>query len=228
MTTYTKSFNENGIILTPAHPPKYAIIWLHGLGADGSDFLPVVPELHLPNHLPVRFIFPHAPFKPVTINNGNVMRAWYDIYSMSIDQRIDQQGINDSIKLLSQWIQHEESSGIPTQNILLAGFSQGAVVALTAGLRYPKPLGGLMGLSGYLPEPNALFANTSLANKSTPIFIGHGTEDTVVPFFLGEHAVEELRKHEYHVSAYSYPMGHSVCAKEVEDMSKWLGKVLEK
>jgi len=208
--------------INPAKEPILTVILLHGLGADGRDFETIVPELKLPDTLPVRFIFPHAPMQPVTINNGYVMRAWYDIVSFHIDEHADEAGIKKSEQQLQQLIEQEEKRGIPSEKIILAGFSQGAVIALTTGLRYPKKLGGILALSGYLPYAEDVIANANPENKNIPIFIGHGTEDNVVPFFLGTLSAETLRKHQYNVSFHSYPIPHTVSMEEIRDIRAWL------
>jgi len=205
------------------------VIWLHGLGADGSDFVPIVPELNLPDELPLRFVFPHAPERPVTINNGYVMRAWYDIYSLTSNHRADEEGVMESIKFVETLIEHEIQRGIPAEKIVLAGFSQGAVVALATGLRYSKSLAGILALSGYLANAEKTLAEASAANFITPIFVAHGTEDTVVPYMLGLQLSDVLQRNKYKISWHSYPMGHSVCKEEIGDMAEWLQKVfLEK
>jgi len=209
-------------------PPKKSIIWLHGLGADGSDFVPIVSELGLPASLGIRFVFPNAPIMPVTINQGYEMRAWFDIYGLSIAAKIDTAGIALSISQLELLIQHEESQGIETTNIILAGFSQGAVVALMTGLCYPKPLGGIMALSGYLPLADETLKKASAANRDIPIFIAHGTEDTIVPYTLGKATYAALMQAGYPASWHSYPMPHSVCADEVNDISQWIQSIKNK
>lgn len=212
----------DAIEINPSTSPVGTIIWLHGLGADGNDFAPIVPELQLPNTLPLRFIFPHAPKQPVTINQGYVMRAWYDIISLASDDHADHQGIQTSVELIHQLIQYEEKRGIPSENIILAGFSQGAVIALTTGLTYPNKLRGIMALSGYLPQANAIFAKKSQANQTTPIFLAHGTEDAIVPYFLGESLHQSLEQQGYTVSWHNYPMPHSVSLQEINDIAAWI------
>lgn len=224
MLAYTKQSSTDAIIVNPAKPAIGSVIWLHGLGADGNDFLSIVPELQLPDTMPLRFIFPHAPMRPVTINNGYVMRAWFDIYSMKLD-RLDKEGVNESIKLLQHYIEQEEQAGIPTDKIVLAGFSQGSVIALCTGLQYPKKLAGIMALSGMLPEAEQVLENASQANRSIPIFIAHGTEDTMVPFALGEITQTVLTQHDYPVSWHHYAMPHSVCSDEINDIAAWLKKL---
>jgi phospholipase/carboxylesterase len=214
------------IVLNPKETPIGSVIWLHGLGADGNDFVPIVSELNLPNTLPLRFVFPHAPMMPVTINNGYQMRAWYDIVSMSIDQRADQAGIDASRLQLHNLIEHEKKLGIPTDKIILAGFSQGAVIALTTGLTFPERLGGILALSGYLPAPEKILNEMNDANRTTPIFLAHGREDNIVPHMLGDQVYHLLQKKLLPVSWHSYAMGHSVCMEEVRDIASWLKKIL--
>lgn len=213
------------IEINPEHKPIGSVIWLHGLGADGNDFVPIVQEMDLPQDLPLRFIFPHAPLRPVTINNGYVMRAWFDIYSMSIQQQIDEAGINDSIHHLENLIAKEQQHGIPSNKIILAGFSQGAVIALSTGLRYSKPLAGMMALSGFLPLADKVLAEASAQNFTTPIFIGHGTDDAIVPYRLGQITSDVLQKNKYPVSWHSYAMQHSVSQDEIGDIANWLRRI---
>lgn len=215
------------IEMNPEKSPVGSIIWLHGLGADGNDFVPLVPELKLPLHLPLRFIFPNAPLIPVTINSGYVMPAWYDILSLSVEHHADQKGIEASIQKLYGLIQQEEKKGIPVEKIILAGFSQGAVIALTTGLTYPNRLGGIIALSGYLPEGNQVMQNASATNKTLPIFLGHGTEDTVVRYELGKNTLSLLQKNHYSVDWHSYRMAHSVSAEEVSDIAKFIKRIYE-
>lgn len=207
------------IEIDPSRAATKSIIWLHGLGADGRDFVPFVPELKLPPTLNVRFVFPNAPIMPVTINNGYEMRAWYDISSLTLHGQIDKTGINQSVTLIENLIASEVARGIATQDIILAGFSQGAVIALTTGLRYSKPLAGIIALSGYLPLPDEILNN---ANQHIPIFIAHGTEDAIVPYALGKAAYVALKERGYPVAWHSYAMPHSVCAEEVVDISRWI------
>jgi phospholipase/carboxylesterase len=210
------------IEMNPSTKATATVIWLHGLGADGNDFAPIVPELQLPNHLGVRFVFPYAPMQAVTINNGYIMRAWYDIVSMEVARHADQRGIATSVAQINQLIEREEQLGIPSERIILAGFSQGAVIALTAGMTYQKKLAGIIALSGYLPGSDQIIQQSAIANKSIPIFLAHGTEDPVVPFFLGQMTHEILTKHQYSVDWHSYPMPHSVCMQEIKDIGLWL------
>lgn len=213
------------IEINPAQPAIGTVILLHGLGADGNDFTSVVPELALPAHMPLRFVFPNAPIRAVTINNGYRMPAWYDINSLEIDKRADFNGIATSVKQIEKLIAHEEKSGIPCNKIVLAGFSQGAVIALRTGLNFPQPLAGILALSGYLPTSDINLAETSRANLATPIFVGHGTEDRVVPHFLGQAAYDFLKQSGYAATFHSYPMTHSVSPQEIQDISAWLQKI---
>jgi len=222
---YNKQSSEKNISILPTKEPAGSVIWLHGLGADGNDFAPIVPELKLQESLPLRFIFPHAPFKPVTINNGYVMRAWFDIKSLEIDQKVDEKEIQDAVKLIEDYISSEESLGIPTEKIILAGFSQGAVIALLTGLTFQKRLGGVIALSGFLPHTERILKEASKANRSMPIFIGHGTEDTIVSYQLGHMTADVLNKHHYNVTEKYYTMPHSVCPEEINDIAKWLNKI---
>lgn len=213
------------IEINPDSKPIGSVIWLHGLGADGHDFVPLVPELRLPKELALRFVFPNAPMRPVSVNNGYVMRAWYDVYGMNIDQRIDQDGIAQSVVLLEELIANELQHGITPDKIVLAGFSQGAVIALTAGLSSSTSLAGILALSGYLPQAEKILSNDNAANYTTPIFVAHGTEDPIVPFFLGQQVCEILQKNKYVVNWRSYPMAHSVCENEIGDIAEWLREV---
>lgn len=223
MMTYTEHSTTSHVEMIPNIPAIGTVIWLHGLGADGHDFTSMVQELHLPSHLPLRFIFPHAPLKAVTINSGYVMRAWFDIYSMQIDQRIDASGIADSVKFVEQLIENERNKGIPSEKIILGGFSQGSVIALTTALQSTHKLGGVIALSGYLPHATEILAKRS-ANRTLPVFLAHGTQDTVVPFMLGKVTENALEKAAVPVEWHSYSMPHSVCAEEIRDISSWLIK----
>jgi len=222
MIKYTKLINLNNIELNPDRPPLGTVLWLHGLGADGHDFVPIASELNLPNNLPLRFIFPHAPLRPVTINNGYVMRAWFDIASMPLAQQIDEEGIARSVTLLSQWIEEEIKHGISANKIILAGFSQGTVIALHTGLRSPKRLAGILALSGALPAAEKLLIEKNAANASIPIFMAHGMKDQVIPIMLGQASAEILKKNRYPVTWRSYPMAHTVCKEEIQDVAAWL------
>jgi len=212
--------------LETAPNPTHAVIWLHGLGADGNDFAPIVPELRLGNAPAVRFVFPHAPVQPVTINGGMAMRAWYDIRNADLAQREDAQGILQSQDAVRALIQRENQRGIATGNIVLAGFSQGCAMTLQTGLRLPERLAGLVALSGYLPLAESLQAEFSPANKETPIFMAHGTQDPVVPLQRAQKSCQLLQEMGYSVDWKTYPMPHSVCLEEVNDIAAFLKQVL--
>lgn len=203
--------------------PRHAVIWLHGLGADGSDFVPVVPELGL-NDLPgIRFVFPHAPSIPVTCNGGYVMPAWYDIISLEPDsRRVDEAGILHSREALRALIARENQRGIPAERIFLAGFSQGGAVAYTTALTHPEKLAGLIALSTYLPTPQIVNAEASAANRDLPIFAAHGTADDIVSPVLGLAARDFLIRNGYRPEWHEYPMPHSVCIEEIVDIGRWL------
>lgn len=195
-----------------------SIIWLHGLGADGNDFVPIVSELQIPSTIGLRFIFPHAPMQPVTINNGYVMRAWYDILGFSRTSPVDFPGIERSLKQINVLIDREIERGMKAENIILGGFSQGAVMALTCGLQYQHKLAGIIALSGYLP-----FSVETLRMKhNIPIFIGHGKNDDIVNYELGEIAYQTLKIKNVDVTFKSYPAGHTVCPAEINDVRAWL------
>lgn len=207
-------------------PITACVIWLHGLGADGYDFAGIIPQLQLPASMGVRFIFPHAPVRPVTLNNGLAMRAWYDIYSLNNLHQEDRAGIQVSEQAIGQLIQQQESAGIATSRIILAGFSQGGAIALHTGLRYPAKLGGILGLSTYLPLLPDFAAQAHNHNQKTPIFLAHGEYDDVLPLILGEKTRDYLSQTGYNVEWRSYPMAHQVCPPEIADISRWLQTVL--
>ena len=212
-------------IETGRHPVG-AVIWLHGLGADGHDFAPIVPELVGPQERPLRFVFPHAPVRPVTINGGMVMRAWYDILGFNRGIPQDEAGIRASGAEVTQLIQRENQRGIPTSRIVLGGFSQGGAMALFCGPRYPQKLAGIMGLSCYMLLGDSLPAERTPCNYPTSVFLAHGTQDPVVDARLGAEARQLLEAGGYPVEWHTYPMPHSVCPEEVVDIAAWLGKVL--
>jgi phospholipase/carboxylesterase len=201
--------------------PTYSVIWLHGLGADGYDFEPLVPELNLPADKAVKFIFPHAPRQPVTINGGMVMRAWYDITGAEMIRQEDDEGIRRSAASIRDLIQKENARGITTGNIILAGFSQGGAIALHTGLRYPESLAGILALSTYLPLSALLDREAHVANQSTPIFMAHGLYDPVIPLILAESSRTRLQRAGYNVEWHSYPMPHAVSPEEIRDISHW-------
>lgn len=209
--------------INTADNPEYAVIWMHGLGADGHDFEPIVPYLGIPPGLAVRFVFPNALRRPVTVNNGAVMRAWYDIKELGSTSRgQDEAGIRHSAAAISALIDRQIELGIPASYIVVAGFSQGGAMALHVGLRYPKALAGIMSLSAYLLFSDKLQAEHAEANAQTPVFIGHGTQDPVVPFFLGEAARKDLENGKWPVEWHSYPIPHSVSQPEITDIGRWL------
>lgn len=214
------------IVETGSGTPDSCVIWLHGLGADGHDFEPIVPELGLSADLNVRFIFPHAPMIPVTINQGFVMRAWYDIAEADIVQRQDEAGIRKSQAFLVELIEAQIAQGIDSTRIVLAGFSQGGVVALQAGLRFDKPLAGIMALSTYLSLAETLADEKSIENKSIPILLAHGSADPVITIDRAYTTRGQLEKQGYQPTWFEYDgMQHSVCAQEIEHMAGWLGSV---
>lgn len=206
--------------------PRGAVIWLHGLGADGWDFLPVVHELNLPEDLALRFVFPHAPKRPVSINNGLMMRAWYDISLDGLDRKPDESGIRASAALVEALIEREVARGIPARRILLAGFSQGGVVVQHAGLRHRETLGGILALSTYLAVPEKLAAEAHSANANTPIFMAHGTQDNMIPIALAEHSHQALLDQRYKVEWHTYSMAHSVAMEELRAISAFIQRQL--
>ena len=214
------------VTIDPPSAATATVIWLHGLGADGHDFVPVVAELGLPKDHGIRFIFPHAPVRPVTINNGMPMRAWYDILSLSRMDKQDDAGIRASEALVHGVIRQELSLGIAVNRIVIAGFSQGGAIALHTALRYPQRLAGLLPLSTYLPLNDKLAAEASPANKDLPILMCHGEYDQVLPLVLGESSCDLLRAQGYEVDWRVYPMQHQVCVEEIEAIGEWLQKVL--
>ncbi len=203
--------------------PHFAVIWMHGLGADGSDFVSVVPELGLNPAVGIRFVFPNAPAIPVTCNGGYVMPAWYDIISLDKDSReIDVDGILKSRQQIRDLIEREKERGIPSSRIFLAGFSQGGAVAYITGLTHPEPLAGIIALSTYLPVTRLVIEEAAEANRKTPIFAAHGTEDDVVSIELGLRARDFLEQNDYACQWQEYPMPHSVCMEEIQDIGTWL------
>ena len=223
---YLQHQTENEVTLEPVEPAQASLILLHGLGADGWDFVPIVGELGLPDTLPVRFIFPHAPMRPVTVNAGYVMRAWYDIRDFTPEGRADPEGLADSVRMVNACLEQQIASGVESRRIVLAGFSQGGAVALEAGLRYPRQLAGLLALSTYLPFPARLAAEQSAANAATPILMCHGRMDPVVPVAMGLEARDALVALGYPVEWREYPMQHEVCGPEIAEVSRWLKGIL--
>jgi len=206
--------------------PVGSVIWLHGLGADGHDFEPIVPELRLPESLPLRFVFPHAPVQPVTINGGMSMRAWYDVVSLDAGGAVDEAGIRASCAMLERLIERENERGIDTSRIVIAGFSQGGAIALHTALRWPERLAGLIALSTFLPMTAALKAEgidrPAPANRQLPIFMAHGHFDPLLPRQLGRSAADRLESAGFRVEWHDYQMAHAVCAEEIDDISAWL------
>ncbi len=213
---------DSAVKLDTGKDPKFAVLWLHGLGADGHDFESIVPELIGPKWPAIRFVFPHAPVQPVTINGGASMRAWYDIKSLDREGLQDEVGIRKSVLAVNAIIETLEKQGFASEQIFLAGFSQGGAVALAAGLRYPRKLAGLIALSCYLPLGETTAAQAASANQKLPIFIGHGTFDQVVALQYGEAAAKALSALGYSVALHSYPMQHSVNAQEISDLRKFM------
>ncbi len=217
----------DGIEVTTGTTPTHTVIWLHGLGADGNDFVPVVDELEKRAIDNCRFVFPHAPMRAVTINGGMSMRAWYDITSLDFDQREqDAAGTAESKELVESLINRENTRGISTDKIVLAGFSQGGAIALHTALRLPDQLAGVMALSTYLPMADTLAAERHPANQQTPIFMAHGSHDEVIALRYAQASKETLEKHNYNVGWKTYPMGHSLSMEEIIDIAGWLKTLL--
>ena len=203
--------------------PRHSVIWLHGLGADGNDFAPIVPQLVDPAWPALRFVFPHAAVRPVTINGGMPMRAWYDIAAADLVMRQDEAGIRASVAEVEALIAREHERGVSSEHILLAGFSQGGAIALAAGLRHAQTLAGIIALSTYVPMLSTLAAERHAANAATPIFWGHGSADPVVPMPRGSESRDLLLALGYTVDWHTYPMAHAVCPEEIADLRSWLG-----
>ncbi|NNG23165.1 alpha/beta hydrolase [Telluria aromaticivorans] len=214
------------IEIDTAPNPEIAVIWLHGLGADGNDFVPMVQELDLAGLPGIRFVFPHAKTMPVTINNGYVMRSWYDIVATDLTRREDEGGLRASQLDVEALIAREKARGIPASRIILAGFSQGCAMTLQTGMRHPEKLAGMLCLSGYLPLATVAGAERTEESLATPIFMAHGRQDGVVPFARAQESAEVLKKLGYQVEWHEYMMQHSLCLEEVQDISKWFRKVL--
>ena len=207
--------------------PRWSVLWLHGLGADGHDFAPIVPELVRPGWPALRFVFPHAPVRAVTINAGMPMRAWYDIQQLDprefdLANRADDAGVEASIAQVGALLDREHARGVPSSRIVLAGFSQGGAIALVAALRRREPLAGIVALSTYLPLGERSFEAMTEAAARQPIFMAHGSADPVVPFAGGQRSAELLRAHGFAVDWHAYPMAHQVCAQEIGDLGDWL------
>lgn len=212
----------DAIVVEPKVDARYAVIWLHGLGDSGAGFAPVVPALGLPDDAAIRFVFPHAPEQPVTINGGYIMRAWYDIKSMDLHDRADMAGVLESEQQVRGLIEAQIAAGVPSERIVLAGFSQGGVMSLFTGLRFDKPLAGIMALSCYLPGGEQLPQDASEANRMTAILQHHGEQDEVVPLFAGQMAKDALVTAGYQVNWQTYSMGHSVLPAQLADIRRWL------
>jgi phospholipase/carboxylesterase len=212
--------------LSTGAEPVGTVIWMHGLGADGWDFVPIVREIPLPEDLALRFVFPHAPVRPVTINNGMEMRAWYDIAMSDISRQPDERSIRESQALIEELISREAERGVDPDRIVLAGFSQGGVIALQTGLRHRAPLAGIVALSTYLALEESLDAEAAPANRNVPILMAHGTQDQVIPAQLAERSRDALARRGYQVQWHTWPMPHSVCGEEVEEIGEFLMNVL--
>jgi len=206
--------------------PSYSVIWMHGLGADGNDFVPVVERFGLEG-TPVRFVFPHAPMRPVTINEGYVMRAWYDITYENLSLKEDEKGVRESQEAMEVLIAREQARGIAPDHIVLAGFSQGGAIALQTGLRHRERLAGILALSAYLPLPDTVEQERAKANLQIPVFMGHGSEDPIVPPKLAQASCSRLLTLGYPVEWHEYHMPHSVCEEEVADIGLWLMRIVQ-
>ena len=223
MTTITEP--APAVVVDPGEPPTAAVIWFHGLGADGHDFEPIAGELGLPPT--VRFVFPHAPTRPVTVNDGMAMPAWYDIPSADLAGDVDREGIAASVETARAFIAAERQRGIPAERILIAGFSQGGVIALHAGVGAAEPLGGIVALSTYLPDAEALLARAPAATRDTPVFLAHGSEDTLILPDYGRSAARALEARGHPLDWHEYPMAHAVCPEEIADIGRWLARHLD-
>ena len=213
-------------LIPTSAPPTASVIWLHGLGADGKDFVPIVPQLGLPSTIGVRFVFPHAPVRAVTLNQGLRMRAWYDIKQLELGAIEDAEGIADSAARIGNYLAREQEQGIPARRIVLAGFSQGGAMALHVGLRYPESLAGILALSTYLPLRDGLANEAHGANRSTPILMCHGRNDPVLTVQIGRWSRDALMREGYAVQWKEYAMQHEVSAPEIGDIGAWLRQLL--
>lgn len=212
--------------IEPSVAARASVIWMHGLGADAHDFEPIVPHLEIPPELGLRFVFPNAPMRPVTINMNMQMRAWYDILGMDIPRKEDAEGVRDSQRLLLQLIEREKGSGIPANRIVLAGFSQGGAMALHTALRYPERLAGILALSCYIPLAGTLAGERHPVNQDIPIFLAHGRLDPMIPIHYGRATAEQLKSLGYTVERHEYNIGHEVNWDEIQDIGEWLQRVL--
>lgn len=214
------------VVVETGPEPDACVIWLHGLGADGHDFEPLVPELRLPASWSIRFVFPNAPVRPVTLNGGVAMRAWYDFLSLDLGRAENSQQMGESVSAVLGLIDTEHRRGIESERIIVAGFSQGGVIALHAALRYPSRLGGVVALSTYLPGSEALAEDLSGANRSLAVFLAHGELDPIIPLTAGRAAAIQLKTWGYETEPHEYTMPHSVCPEEIQDLKAWLSKRL--
>ncbi len=220
------SFTQDAVIVEPGDKHLASIIWLHGLGADGHDFEPIVPELGLSASAGIRFIFPNAPVMPVSVNGGMSMRAWYDVRSANLREFEDEKSILASSELVGKYLQHEIDAGIPANKIILAGFSQGGAIALHCGLRFKQGLAGILALSTYLPLPAKLETEANTANKQTSIFMGHGVFDPVITVDQGRDSANKLKSEGYSVDFNEYTMEHAVCLEEIRAIGNWISQRL--
>jgi len=221
---YTLADLNPSIVVEPTSPATAAVIWLHGLGADGHDFEGILPQLNLATNHGIRFIFPHAPVQPVTVNNGMEMRSWYDIFSMDIADRVDISGIDQSAMVVNELIAQQLAQGIQANKIVVAGFSQGGLVVLQAGLNCDEAIAGILALSTYYPD--SCFNENSVKNNALPIFMAHGNYDQVIPVSIAKASKAFLESKDFSIEWHSYPMEHSVCMPEMDDIAAWLNKVL--
>ena len=218
--------DEPAIEVETGSGPYASVIWLHGLGADGQDFEVIIPELRLPTQPVLRFVFPHAPYRPVTINGGYIMRAWYDIAMSERGLEQNLEHIRESKRILQGLIENEIQRGIACERIVLAGFSQGGAIALHTGLRYSKSLAGIMSLSAPVPFAESLMAEVDPANATIPVFMAHGTDDRMIPFDLAQQAHGQMEARGLHLEWHTYAMGHTVVLDEIQDIARWLARVL--
>ena len=214
------------VVVEPPKPVTAVVVWLHGLGADGHDFEPAAAELGRAGLDDVRFVFPHAPVRPVTINGGMAMRAWYDIAGPELDRRADEEGVRESGAVARTLVDEQIARGITPERVVLAGFSQGGAIALHAGLRFPFRIAGILALSTYLPAAKSLATQAHAANRDVPIFLAHGSQDPVIALALSERSRAAMADLGYVVEVHTYPMPHSVCAEEIRDIANWLHRVL--
>lgn len=222
MIEYSLQESEAAVELIPSIPPTASIIWLHGLGANGYDFVNIVEEITMPQTVPIHFIFPHAPHRPITINNGYVMRGWYDIKSFSAQDSEDDIGIQETQQVIDALINKEIEADIPSRHIFLGGFSQGGAIALHTGLRFAQRLGGILALSTYLPLAKTVPQNIHASNRDIPILMVHGTEDPVIPLQFALYSRHLLERLGYKIDWHAYPIGHSVSSEEIADIDRWL------